>query len=104
METVPAADPRWGPVASDLAEFIAVIVHGFAPEKLLIGGGVGLGVPHLLPRALTEVPGILGGYYPDLDAAALAAIVTAPALGADAGPLGAIALALAAAGPSADPG
>ena len=39
------------------------------------------------------MPAILGGYYPDLDAAALAAIVTAPALGADAGPLGSIALA-----------
>ena len=91
--TVAAHDPRWSAASADLARFIAVLIHGFAPDRLLIGGGVGLGSPHLLARALAEVPAILGGYYPDLDAAALAAMVTAPLLGADAGPLGSIALA-----------
>ena len=91
--TVAAEDPRWAVAAADLAEFIAIMIHGYAPNRVLIGGGVGLGSPHLLARALAGVPAILGGYYPDLDAAALAAMVTAPALGADAGPLGSIALA-----------
>ena len=91
--TVAAHDPRWTAASADLARFIAVLIHCFAPDRLLVGGGVGLGSPHLLARALAEVPAILGGYYPDLDAAALATIVTAPALGADAGPLGSIALA-----------
>ena len=92
-EAVAADDPRWIPVASDLAHTIAVLIHSFAPDRLLIGGGVGLGAPHLLAQALAEVPALLGGYYPDLDETALATLVTAPALGADAGPLGAIALA-----------
>jgi fructokinase len=87
-------DPRWTAASFDLAEFIAVLIHGFAPDRLLVGGGVGLGSPHLLAQAMTRVPAILSGYYPDLDADALAAIVTAPALGADAGPLGSIALAM----------
>lgn len=90
---VAANDPRWTAAAWDLAQFIAVLLHGFAPDRVLIGGGVGLGAPHLLTQALAEVPAVLAGYYPDLDAAALAGIVTAPALGADAGPLGSIALA-----------
>ena len=92
--SVAPGDPRWTAASLDLAEFIAVLLHGFAPDRLLIGGGVGLGSPHLLARALQQVPAILGGYYPDLDAATLAAIVTPPALGADAGPLGSIALAM----------
>lgn len=90
---VAADDVRWDAAAADLAQFIAVLLHSFAPDRLLVGGGVGLGAPHLLARALAQVPAILGGYYPDLDPAALAAIVTAPALGVDAGPLGSIALA-----------
>ena len=90
VETAEADDPRWEPVVRDLAQFIAMLLLGFAPDRVLIGGGVGIGAPHLVARALADVPAILGGYMPDFD---LASVVTSPGLGADAGPLGAIALA-----------
>lgn len=93
VEYAAVDDPRWEPAVHDLAQFIAMLLLGFAPDRVLIGGGVGLGAPHLVARALAVVPAALGGYLPDLDPAALAMLVTAPGLGADAGPLGAIALA-----------
>ena len=60
-----------------------------------------MGVPGLLDAAIAKLPALLGGYLPEFDPHAL---IAPPALGAEAGPLGAIALALAAAGPAADPG
>ena len=93
IEQADADDPRWHPAVRDLAQFIAMLILGFAPDRVLIGGGVGIGVPQLVTRALADIPAILGGYLPDLDAAALTRLVSQPGLGADAGPLGAIALA-----------
>ena len=93
VEQADADDPRWDPAVRDLAQFIAMLMLGFAPDRVLIGGGVGIGAPHLVASALGHVPAILAGYVPDLDPAALAKLVTLPGLGADAGPLGAIALA-----------
>ena len=94
-------DPRRGFVAADLAQLFAVLVLMIAPQRILVGGGVGLGVPGLLDSAIARLPGLLGGYLPELDPAAL---IRPPALGADAGPLGAIALAIVAAGPASGPG
>ena len=54
-------------------------------------------MPGLLDAAIAKLPALLGGYLPELDPPALRALIGAPALGADAGPLGAIALAIAAA-------
>jgi fructokinase len=69
-----------------------------SPQKILVGGGVGLGVAGLLERAVAKVPAILNGYLPQLDAATLRAMIAPPQLGADAGPLGAITLAQGIAG------
>ena len=90
VEHAAVDDLRWDPAVRDLAQFIAMLLLGFAPDRVLIGGGVGIGAPYLAARALAEVPAILGGYLPYLD---LASVVMSPGLGADAGPLGAIALA-----------
>jgi fructokinase len=92
--TVPAADPRWDVVAHDLAQFLAVLVHGLAPERILIGGGVGMNAPWLIQRAPRLVLDLLGGYYPEMDVAALAEMIRLPLLGDTAGPLGAIAVGL----------
>ena len=59
---------------------------------------MGLGVPGLLDGAIARLPAIIAGYLPELDAPALRAMIAPPALGAEAGPLGAIALAMGAAG------
>jgi fructokinase len=92
--TVPASDPRWDVVAHDLAQFLAVLVHGLAPERILIGGGVGMNAPWLIQRAPRLVLDLLGGYYPEMDVAALAEMIRLPLLGETAGPLGAIAVGL----------
>ncbi|MEQ7873307.1 ROK family protein [Sphingomonas sp. ASV193] len=80
--------------ARDLAELFAALLLAYAPNRLLVGGGIGVGVPRLIDAACAHVPAILNGYLPGLDsAAAVRAVIEAPRLGADAGPLGAIAVA-----------
>ena len=92
---VPSDDPRWNRVISDLAEFLAIVIHSLAPNRILIGGGVGMGAPWIVDRIPSRLLPILGGYYPEVDECALATMITAPALGEAAGPLGAIAIGLA---------
>lgn len=94
-EEVAADDPRWEIVASDLAEFVAVLVHSLAPNRILIGGGVGMGAPWLIDSLPARLLPLLGDYYPEIDASTLAAMISRPALGDEAGPLGAIAVGLA---------
>lgn len=93
---VPADDARWRPVAHDLAQFFATLIHAYAPQRVIVGGGVGLGAPWLLPMAIEGIKPILGGYYPDLTTT-LSELIVPARLGNDAGPLGAIALAQGAA-------
>lgn len=90
-------DPRRDFLASDLAQLFAALILTLAPQKLLVGGGVGLGVSGLLDAAVGKLPALLAGYLPELDPPALQAMIGPPALGAEVGPLGAIALALDAA-------
>ncbi len=96
--TVPASDPRWHVVARDLAQFLAVLIHSVAPNRILIGGGVGMGAPWLIERAPALVLELLGGYYPEIDLGTLAQMIRPPRLGDPVGPLGAVALGLLARG------
>ena len=86
-------DPRRDLVASDLAQLFAALILTLAPQRILVGGGVGLGVPGLLDAAVAKLPAVLAGYLPELDPGAWQALIGPPALGVEAGPLGAIALA-----------
>lgn len=86
-------DPRWAAPAIDLARFLSSLLLLLAPDRILLGGSVALGQPALIASALSRVPAELGGYLGDLDLATLKTIVTPPALGSDAGPLGAVRLA-----------
>lgn len=90
---VGADDPRWAHAAHDLAQLIVTLIHTAAPERILVGGGVGLSAPHLLRRATELLPALLGGYYGDLTPQALAALVTPATLGDQAGPKGTLRLA-----------
>jgi fructokinase len=92
---VPSEDSRWNFVIGDLAEFLAIVIHSLAPNRILIGGGVGMGAPWIVERIPSRLLPILGGYYPEIDERALAAMITAPALREAAGPLGAVAIGLA---------
>jgi fructokinase len=97
-EDVPATDARWDAPIADCAQLLAVLIHSFAPDRILVGGGVGMGAGDMLRRARLALPALLGGYYPDLDQASIDAMIRQPQLGDQAGPLGAIALGLAAIG------
>ena len=89
-------DPRWEPIASDLAELACAILLTTSAQRILVGGGVGMARPFLLPRARAKALTRLAGYLPFFNEASAEAIIQAPALGSEAGPMGAIALAQAA--------
>jgi len=93
---VPDDDPRWQAIASDIAEMVGIILLTVSAQRVLIGGGVGLKRAFLLPRVRQMVLERLGPYLPFLDKDSIETIIAPPALGDDAGPLGAIALAQAA--------
>jgi fructokinase len=84
-------DPVWGSVAWALAQLCHAIVCAAAPRAIAIGGGVIEKQPHLLARVEGMLVGSLNGY---MVLPKDGAYVRAPELGRDAGPLGAIALAM----------
>jgi fructokinase len=85
--------PAWHGVAWTLAQLCHAIVCAAAPRRITIGGGVIDRQPHLLPAINSKLVGSLSGYIRLPDDGDY---VRAPALGRDAGPLGAIALAMTA--------
>lgn len=93
-DQIQADDPRWDHVAHDIARLVGTILLTTAARQVLIGGGVGMGRAALLDTVRAKVVAQLGGYLPFVDADSIAAIVRPPALGDQAGPLGAIALAM----------
>lgn len=93
-DQIEADDPRWDHVAHDLAQLISTILLMTAARQVLIGGGVGMGRANLLDRVRGKVLAQLGGYLPCVTPDNIDAILRTPALGEQAGPLGAIALAL----------
>jgi fructokinase len=94
-----ADDDAWPYVAHALGQLLHAMVLTTAPERILLGGGVMTAQMHLFERIREELRLSLNGYVEaDEVAAGLSRYVTAPGLGAQAGPLGALALAVDAAG------
>jgi fructokinase len=95
-EQLPATHAAWETVAFAIGGLLHNLVLTVAPQRILVGGGIALGQPHLLPRVRSALVASLSGYA---HAAALGRdidrYVRSPALGHDAGPLGALALGLA---------
>ena len=87
-------DPVWESVAWALAQLCHVLVVSTAPQAILMGGGVMERQPHLLARVPQLLKESLNDYLP----LPPGDYVRAPGLGSMAGPLGAIALAMNAAG------
>jgi fructokinase len=84
----------WELEARYLAKAFATYALVLSPERILMGGGVGL-KPGLAERVAAYVGEELGGYVPALaDAARISAFIARPLLGAEAGLFGAAALAL----------
>ena len=91
LDAVRPDDPVWDSVAWALAQLCHAIVCAAAPRVILIGGGVAEGQPHLLARIEGLLVESLAGYVRLPEARPY---IRPPGLGADAGPLGAIALAM----------
>lgn len=92
-ETLAADDPVWDIIGGYLAQMVASLSYMLAPQRVLLGGGVG-GISHLPARVRTALRVELGGYLPHLDDdAALERYLQPPGLGDRSGVLGAIALA-----------
>ena len=83
----------WDSVVWALAQLCHAIVCAAAPRAIAMGGGVVDGQPHLLDRVEQRLVASLNGYMRLPEGAPY---VRPPALGTDAGPLGAIALAMSA--------
>jgi fructokinase len=94
-QEVPLDHPAWDSATQALTQLLHTIVLGTAPRRILIGGGVLKDRPELLARLRRGLEESIHGYL-DLPAVVgdLDRYVIAPGLGASAGPLGALALAL----------
>ncbi len=86
-------DPLWVPVADALAGGFAILMQTLAPDRILIGGGVAVNRPALLPAIRRGMLAKLAGYLPFVTADTIDAQVRLAGLGDRAGPLGALALA-----------
>jgi fructokinase len=85
----------WSMVAHAIAGLCHNLVMGSVPERILIGGGVATKQPQILPMVRRMLVDSLAGYG---DAVAVSSqidrYIAPPALGDQAGPMGAIALAM----------
>ncbi len=72
------------------------LILTLAPQRIVIGGGVGQGQPGLLADIRSKTVAVLGGYLPGYGAAEIEKLIVRPVLGGDAGVYGAVALAMAA--------
>jgi len=92
-ETLSHDDALWETVVHALAGLMHNLVLTATPQRILIGGGVVTGKPWLLARLREALANNLAGYAhaAELD---MSQFLQAPGLGARAGPMGAVALAL----------
>ena len=93
-ETLPAHHPAWELEAEYLALGLVNFICTLSPQRIIMGGGV-MSQPHLLPRVRERVQALLNHY---IQAPAILNdiehYIVPPALGARAGALGALALAM----------
>ena len=93
---VDPTDPSWDYVADAIAQMLGSLVLTASPRRILIGGGVMNGQPHLFPKVRALLQASLAGFvqFPQV-LAEIDSYVVPPALGDKAGVLGALAVALA---------
>jgi len=93
-ETIQPEHEVWRLEATYLGQALATITTVLAPQRIIIGGGVMLRQPHLLPRVREACALALRGYIPPLQVASdFETYIKAPALGDRAGVIGALHLA-----------
>jgi fructokinase len=88
-----SADDRvWDGVVHALGQLLHTLVLTGVPRRIVMGGGVMIGNSHLFPRVRAAMTASLGGYVALPDVSLADTFVVPPALGGNAGPLGAIVL------------
>ena len=87
-------DPAWDAVAHALAQLAQVLVLAAGSRRIVMGGGVMSGQPHLFPRIRRGLECSVAGYL-DLDdlTGGVERLIVPPALGVRAGRLGGLAVA-----------
>lgn len=96
-DRLPDDGPQWDLFVHDLAGLLHNLVVTAAPERIAIGGGVISARDYLFPRLRARLAESLGGYGALAEwAETIDTRLGAPGLGTMAGPLGAIAVGLAA--------
>lgn len=91
-EDLTADHPAWAPVVDALAHLFATMVLTGVPRRIVLGGGVLVGNDFLLPRLRRATAASLGGYVALPEVEDMDTFLVPAALGARAGPLGAIVL------------
>ena len=91
FDTLSIDDPLWETTAWTIAQVCHAIVCAAAPRGIVLGGGVMDRQPHLLTSVNRMLEQSLNGYMP---LPGNGDYVRSPELGSNAGPLGAIALAM----------
>ena len=87
-----ADHPAWDGVAHALGQLLHTLVLTGVPRRIVMGGGVMVGTNHLFPRVRAAMTKSLAGYVALPEVALADTYVVPPALGGNAGPLGAILL------------
>jgi fructokinase len=95
-ETLPPDHPAWDLEVHYLAVGLVNLICTISPERIIMGGGV-MEQPHIFPRLRQKVQELLNGYVQSSSVLeGIEDYIVPPALGNQAGVLGAIALAEAA--------
>ncbi len=91
-EELPPDHPAWDGVVHALAQMLHMVVLTGVPRRIVLGGGVMVGSQFLFPRVRAALRQSLGGYIAIPDVEDVDTFIVPPALGDNAGPLGAIVL------------
>lgn len=91
-EDLPLDHPAWDTVVGALATLFATLTLTGVPRRIVLGGGVMVGNPALLPRLREATAASLAGYVALPQVADMDTFLVPAALGGNAGPLGAVVL------------
>jgi fructokinase len=91
-QDLPSDHPAWDGVAHTLAQLCHMLVLTGIPRRIVMGGGVMVGTPHLFPVIRAKLVDSLGGYVSESGLLPIADYIVPAALGGMAGPLGAVEL------------
>lgn len=87
-----ADDPAWDLIAHALGQLVHTLVLTGVPRRIVMGGGVMVGNDHVFPRVRAAAARSLAGYVALAQVGDMDTYIVPPALGGNAGPLGAVVL------------